>query len=213
MNPANWALSTKNREISHRAGMRGGGCSRHEPVSAPQFPANREINREFCRIRPREAIFARRQPANSMVCSKIPYATEQGIFRAITGNFRQRTGNFRREMLDFEFGAVTAPCRVLGVRGPRPSVAARGTTLAFLRAALASRSASRLAARSASLLAARSASLLAERSASFFALFTSAGFLFVARALFALGRDAESPDTTSASGVSGRLGRRRVRFA
>jgi hypothetical protein len=54
---------------------------------------------------------------------------------------------------------------------------------------------------------------LAERSASFFALFTSAGFLFVARALFALGRDAESPDTTSASGVSGRLGRRRVRFA
>ena len=45
------------------------------------------------------------------------------------------------------------------------------------------------------------------RSASFFALFTSAGFLFVARALFALGRDAESPDTTSASGA---LGRRRV---
>ena len=97
-------------------------------------------------------------------------------------------------------GAVPGPRRrrVLGVRGPRPSVA------------LASRSASLLAARSASFLAARSASRLAARSASFFALFISAGFLFVARALFALGRDAELPDTTSASGVSGRLGRRRV---
>ena len=29
-----------------------------------------------------------------MPCREIPYATEQGIFGAITGNFRQRTGNF-----------------------------------------------------------------------------------------------------------------------
>ena len=48
-------------------------------------------------IRPREAIFARRQPANSMVCSKIPYATEQGIFRAITGIFFEEQGIFSSE--------------------------------------------------------------------------------------------------------------------
>ena len=30
-----------------------------------------------------------------MPCREIPYAMEQGIFGAITGNFRQRTGNFR----------------------------------------------------------------------------------------------------------------------
>jgi hypothetical protein len=29
-----------------------------EPVSAPKFPANREINREFCRFAPRSAILA-----------------------------------------------------------------------------------------------------------------------------------------------------------
>ena len=65
-----------------------------EPVSEPNSLANREINREFCTSRPREAIFARRQPANSMVCSKIPYATEQGIFRAITGIFFEEQGIF-----------------------------------------------------------------------------------------------------------------------
>ena len=51
-----------------------------EPVSGPKFPANREINREFCRIRPHEAIFAPAQAANSMPCREIPYANGTGNF-------------------------------------------------------------------------------------------------------------------------------------
>ena len=132
---------------------------------------------------------------------------------------RQRNREFfehNREFLGKEQGISAAKCCIWNsetATAPRPrlgrsrAAAVRRSTwddsLAFLRAAFCPRSASLLAARSASLLAARSASRLAARSASFFALFTSAGFLFVARALFALGRDAELPDTTSASGAFG----------
>jgi hypothetical protein len=49
-----------------------------EPVSTPKFPANREINREFCRIRALDAILNAGTRANSKACGKIPYATEQG---------------------------------------------------------------------------------------------------------------------------------------
>jgi hypothetical protein len=63
----------------------------------PKFPANREIYREFCRIWPFAAIFVFIRRANSNGYSQIPYATEQGIFAAITGNFLQRTGNFAPE--------------------------------------------------------------------------------------------------------------------
>src|SRR5262249_18954096 len=59
-----------------------------------KFPANREINREFRRIRPSTAIFASNQRANSKACSQIPYAMEQGNFAAITGNFFGITGKF-----------------------------------------------------------------------------------------------------------------------
>src|SRR5262249_50477840 len=59
-----------------------------------KFPANREINREFRRIRPSTAISASNQRANSKACSQIPYATEQGNFAAITGNFFGITGKF-----------------------------------------------------------------------------------------------------------------------
>ena len=62
--------------------------------SPPQIPCNREINRELCRIRPEEAIFAPAKAANSMLCREIPYATEQGIFGAITGNFFEEQGIF-----------------------------------------------------------------------------------------------------------------------
>jgi hypothetical protein len=51
-----------------------------EPVSTPKFPANREINREFRRIRLLGAILKADTRANSEACSKIPYSTEQGIF-------------------------------------------------------------------------------------------------------------------------------------
>jgi len=50
------------------------------PVSNPEFPDNREINREFCKIRPSAAILTPVRQANSMVCNEIPYAMEQGIF-------------------------------------------------------------------------------------------------------------------------------------
>ena len=64
-----------------------------EPVSTAKFPANRENNREFCRIRPSTAIFMSDQRADSMPYSGIPYATEQGIFKRVSGNFFRRTGN------------------------------------------------------------------------------------------------------------------------
>jgi hypothetical protein len=51
-----------------------------EPVSAPKFPANREINREFRQIRLLGAILHADTRANSKACSEIPYSAEQGIF-------------------------------------------------------------------------------------------------------------------------------------
>ncbi len=67
-------------------------AARCEPVSASKFPANREINREFRRIRPSIAIFVSGQRADSIAYSGIPYATEQGIFKCVSGNFFRRTG-------------------------------------------------------------------------------------------------------------------------
>jgi hypothetical protein len=49
-----------------------------EPVFTRQFPATREIYREFCRIRPISAILKADTRANSKACGKIPYATELG---------------------------------------------------------------------------------------------------------------------------------------
>jgi hypothetical protein len=51
-----------------------------EPVSTPEFPANREINREIRQIRPPDAILKANTRADSEACSKIPYSSEQGIF-------------------------------------------------------------------------------------------------------------------------------------
>jgi hypothetical protein len=66
------------------------------PVSAPEFPANREINREFRRIRLLGAILKADMRANSDACSKIPYSTEQGIFAREQGIGNARTGNLNR---------------------------------------------------------------------------------------------------------------------
>ena len=69
-----------------------------EPVSAsnfqspPKFPDNRAINREFCRFRPSCTIFAPSRRANSVACSQIPYAMEQGIFGGLTGNSIEGSG-------------------------------------------------------------------------------------------------------------------------
>src|SRR6188768_2026667 len=51
-----------------------------EPVSASQFPANREKNREFCNF---EAPSRIRRPASPMISGaflQIPYSAEQGNF-------------------------------------------------------------------------------------------------------------------------------------
>jgi hypothetical protein len=65
-----------------------------EPVSTFKFPANREINREFRRIRPLGAILKADTPANSKACSKFPYATEQGIISEEQGILAQKQGFF-----------------------------------------------------------------------------------------------------------------------
>jgi len=52
-----------------------------EPVSTPGFPANREINREFCRIRLLGAILKADTRANSEACSEIPYSQNRELFR------------------------------------------------------------------------------------------------------------------------------------
>src|SRR5450759_1073126 len=67
---------------------------RYEPVSTLKFPANREKNREFRRIRPLSAILKADTRANSKACSEIPYATEQGIISAEQGILAQEQGIF-----------------------------------------------------------------------------------------------------------------------
>src|SRR5450830_1073828 len=66
----------------------------YEPVSTLKFPANREKNREFRRIRPLSAILKADTRANSKACSEIPYATEQGIISAEQGILAQEQGIF-----------------------------------------------------------------------------------------------------------------------
>jgi hypothetical protein len=63
-----------------------------EPVSAPKFPANREINREFFD-------FGLARGSEVTIClmiqrtwSKIPYSTEQGIFVKEQGIFTREQG-------------------------------------------------------------------------------------------------------------------------
>src|SRR5213080_2164727 len=91
--PANCGLFLRDRETSVRIGLRGGGCTPDRTGLQLKFPANREINREFCKIRPSAAVSVSDQRADSMASSQIPYATEQGISKAISGNFSQITGN------------------------------------------------------------------------------------------------------------------------
>jgi hypothetical protein len=66
-----------------------------EPVSTPKFPANREKNREFRRIRPLNAILNADTRANSKACGEIPYETEQGIISAEQGILAQEQGIYR----------------------------------------------------------------------------------------------------------------------
>jgi hypothetical protein len=63
-----------------------------EPVSTPEFPANREINREFCKIQRSATNVRAWTPANPMASSEIPYAMEQGIFVKEQGICLQEQG-------------------------------------------------------------------------------------------------------------------------
>ncbi|MGB8090135.1 MAG: hypothetical protein WCF62_05435, partial [Pseudolabrys sp.] len=56
-----------------------------EPVSTHEFPANREINREFRRIRLLSTICKADAQANSEACLEIPYSAKQGIFTTEQG--------------------------------------------------------------------------------------------------------------------------------
>jgi hypothetical protein len=67
-----------------------------EPVSTHEFPANREINREFRRIRLLSAILKADTRANSKAFSEIPYSTKQGIFAKEQGICMRETGNLNR---------------------------------------------------------------------------------------------------------------------
>jgi hypothetical protein len=77
-----------------------------EPVSTPEFPANREINREFCRIHPLCEIFNADTRAISKAFGRIPYATEQGVllerrqFRFLTTLHNKKTRHSSIEMYE-----------------------------------------------------------------------------------------------------------------
>jgi hypothetical protein len=73
-----------------------------EPVSTPKVPANREINREFCGFWRLAAILTPNRRAGSMVYNQIPYATEQGIFKRVSGRSFPGTGNFHARCFDVE---------------------------------------------------------------------------------------------------------------
>src|SRR5262249_23876012 len=62
-------------------------------VSAAHSTANREMNRDFRRNRTSTPIFASDQHADRIGYSRIPYATEQGISKRVSGNFFKEQGN------------------------------------------------------------------------------------------------------------------------
>jgi hypothetical protein len=60
--------------------------------SPPEFPDNRENNREFFKFGPFSAILAPNRRVNSASYNEIPYATEQGIFLPEQGIFAKEQG-------------------------------------------------------------------------------------------------------------------------
>jgi hypothetical protein len=66
------------------------------PAAESESRYNRELNREFCRIRPSTAIFVSDQSVDSAAYSRIPYAAEQGISKCVSANSFRGTGKFSR---------------------------------------------------------------------------------------------------------------------
>jgi len=71
--------------------LRTQSVASQSPLQIPCY-YNREINGEFCRIRPLTAIFTQREFANSMVCGRIPWKTEQGIIGRAAGKKNHKQG-------------------------------------------------------------------------------------------------------------------------
>jgi hypothetical protein len=84
-------LSRRSRNLTF-SGWLQGFCRSLKPLGR-WVPANREINREFCRIQPSTAIFESDQRAHSIVYSRIPCTTEQGISKRVSEKILQGTGN------------------------------------------------------------------------------------------------------------------------
>src|SRR5256885_16419944 len=63
-----------------------------EPVSALNSLLTGKITGNFPESGRPIAIFGSDQRADSITYSRIPYATEQGIFKCVSGNFFQETG-------------------------------------------------------------------------------------------------------------------------
>ena len=67
--PANCALLGRDQDQSVGIELRGGGRSLDRTSLHLKFPANREINREFCRFPPLARFSAPNRQANSVACS------------------------------------------------------------------------------------------------------------------------------------------------
>jgi hypothetical protein len=65
-----------------------------EPVSTPQFSANRETNREFFNFGPDSGLEHPMRPMISRAFEQIPYVTELGIISAEQGILLQEQGIF-----------------------------------------------------------------------------------------------------------------------
>jgi hypothetical protein len=66
-----------------------------EPVSTVQFPANREKNREFCKIATSGAPETLNSGAIAGLSMQIPYSTEQGIILPEQGILAEEQGILR----------------------------------------------------------------------------------------------------------------------
>src|SRR5450759_5309920 len=90
-------IATGRRQLMRRPGaVRDGMVAADavvvEPVSAPKFPANREINREFFDFGLARGSEVAICPMIHWTWSKIPYSTEQGIFVKEQGIFTREQG-------------------------------------------------------------------------------------------------------------------------
>jgi hypothetical protein len=65
-----------------------------EPVSEAKFPASTECTGNFIRSAPAARKTAENKSGRPVFYERIPYASEQGIFRRVAGNCIRRSRNF-----------------------------------------------------------------------------------------------------------------------